>query len=155
MEEARRQGVSKFVALGTICSYPKHTPVPFRKRTSGMVSRGDQRALRPGEEDVARPGPGVSAAIWFERHHPFARESVRSGGQFRPDHEPCHPALIRKAIEARENGRKHIEAWGTGSATREFLFVGDAADAIVLAAEKYDKPEPLNIGADGKSPSGT
>jgi GDP-L-fucose synthase len=148
MEEARRQGVSKFVALGTICSYPKHTPVPFREEDfwhgypeETNAPYGLAKKMLLVQAQAYRQQYGLNAITLL----PVNLYGPEDNFDLTTSH--VIPALIRKTIEARATGRKHIDAWGTGSATREFLFVGDAADAIVLAAEKYDKPEPLNIGA--------
>ncbi len=148
MEAARRRGVDKFVATGTICSYPKHTPVPFRE---------DDFWNGYPEETNAAYGLAkkmlVVQAQAYRQQYGFNAISLLPVNLYGPcdnfDLETSHviPALIRKAVEARNVGAPAIEAWGTGSASREFLFVRDAAQAIALATECYEGPDPINIGS--------
>jgi GDP-L-fucose synthase len=148
MEEARRAGVQKFVALGTICSYPKHTPVPFTEE--------DLWAGYPEETNapygLAKKMLLVQAQA-YRQQYDFNAITLLPVNLYGPwdnfDPESSHviPALIRKVIEARDAGLDHVDVWGTGKASREFLFVRDAARAIVLAAEKYDGAEPVNVGS--------
>jgi GDP-L-fucose synthase len=148
MEEARRHGVAKFVGLATVCCYPKYTPVPF--------SEDDLWNGYPEETNapygLAKKMLLVQAQAYRRQYgfHAITLLPVNlygPGDNFDPESSHVIPALIRKAIEARDSGRDQIQVWGTGSASREFLFVRDAAEAIVLAAEHYDKPEPVNIGS--------
>jgi GDP-L-fucose synthase len=148
MEEARLAGVKKFVGLGTICSYPKHTPVPFREED-----------LWNGYPEETNAPYGLAKKMLLVQAQAYRQEYGYNAITLLPvnlygprdnfDLSSSHviPALIRKAIEAREARAEQIEVWGTGSASREFLFVSDAAEAIVLAAEHYDKPDPVNIGS--------
>lgn len=148
MEAARQRGVDKFVAAGTICSYPKHTPVPFRE---------DDFWNGYPEETNAAYGLAkkmlVVQAQAYRQQHGFKAISLLPVNLYGTcdnfDLETSHviPALIRKAIEARNAGAPAIDVWGTGSASREFLFVRDAAQAITLATELYDDPDPVNIGS--------
>jgi GDP-L-fucose synthase len=148
VEEARRRGVGKFVQIGTVCSYPKHTPVPF--------SEADLWNGFP-EETNAPYGIAKKALLVMLQGY---REQYGLNGIFLMpvnlygprDNFDLHtshviPALIRKCEEARTAGADHVDCWGTGSASREFLYVDDCADAIVAATERYDGPEPINVGA--------
>jgi GDP-L-fucose synthase len=148
MEEARLHGVEKFVTVGTICSYPKHTPVPFR-----------EEELWNGYPEETNAPYGLAKKILLVQAQAYRRQygfnavtllPVNLYGprdNFDPQSSHVIPALIRKVIEARDAGRDYIEVWGTGSASREFLFVRDAARAIVLAAERYNDGEPVNLGS--------
>jgi GDP-L-fucose synthase len=148
MEEARLHGVEKFVGIGTICSYPKHTPVPFREET-----------LWDGYPEETNAPYGLAKKMLLVQAQAYRQQynfnaitllPVNLYGprdNFDPATSHVIPALIRKVIEAREANRDRIEVWVTGQASREFLFVHDAAEAIVLAAEHYNKPAPVNIGS--------
>jgi GDP-L-fucose synthase len=147
MERARRAGVEKFVQIGTVCSYPKFTPVPFREEdlwngypeeTNAPYGLAKKMLLVEGQAYRAQYGFNVIHLIPVNLYGP--------GDNFDPASSHVIPALIKKAIDARERGDDHIEVWGTGSASREFLYVDDAAEGIVLAAERYDGPEPVNLG---------
>ena len=148
MEEARLAGVAKWVGVGTICSYPKHTPVPFREEdlwngypeeTNAPYGLAKKMLLVQAQAYRQQYGFNAVTLLPVNLYGP--------GDNFDPESSHVIPALIRKTVEARDAGRDHLDVWGTGSASREFLFVRDAAAAIVLAAEKYDDPEPLNVGA--------
>lgn len=148
IEEARRARVAKFVAVGTVCSYPKFTPVPFRE--------DDLWAGYPEETNAPY---GLAKKMLLVQCQAYRQQYGFNGVTLFPvnlygphdnfDVETSHviPALIRKVLEARDQRRGHIDVWGTGSASREFIYVRDAARAIALAAERYDKPEPVNIGS--------
>ncbi len=148
IEEARRRGVGKFVQAGTVCSYPKHTPVPFVE---------DELWNGYPEETNAPYGVAKKALLVMMQAY---REQYGLDGVFLMpvnlygpgdnfDLESSHviPALIRKCEEARAAGREEVVCWGTGSASREFLYVEDCAEAIVAATRRYDDPEPVNVGA--------
>ncbi|MBI1304447.1 MAG: NAD-dependent epimerase/dehydratase family protein [Phycisphaera sp.] len=147
IEEARRHGLRKFVQVGTICSYPKHTPVPFREE--------DLWNGYP-EETNAPYGIAKKAALVmldaYRRQYGLASACVLPVNLYGPwdnfDRETSHviPALIRKCLEAVEAGAPSITCWGTGRASREFLFVDDAAEGVVAAAERVDDPDPINLG---------
>jgi GDP-L-fucose synthase len=148
MEEARRHGVEKFVAVGSICSYPKFTPVPFREEDLWTGYPEETNA----PYGLAKKMLLVQAQAYRQQYgfHAITLLPVNLYGprdNFDPDTSHVIPALIRKAVEARNADLQSMEVWGTGSATREFLFVRDAARAIALATEHYDKPEPVNIGS--------
>jgi len=148
MEESRLAGVEKFVGVGTICSYPKHTPVPFRE--------DDLWAGYPEETNAPY---GLAKKMLLVQAQAYRQEygfnavtllPVNLYGphdNFDPASSHVIPALIRKALEARDASLAEIEVWGTGSASREFLFVDDAAEGIVLATDNYNKPEPVNLGS--------
>jgi GDP-L-fucose synthase len=148
MEEARRAGVQKFVALGTICSYPKFTPVPFREddlwagypeETNAPYGLAKKMLLVQAQAYRQQYGFNAITLLPVNLYGPW--------DNFDPESSHVIPALVRKVVEARDAGLDHVDVWGTGKASREFLFVRDAARAIVLAAEKYDGAEPVNVGS--------
>jgi GDP-L-fucose synthase len=148
MEEARLHGVAKFVGIGTICSYPKHTPVPFKEDDlwNGYPEEtnapyGLAKKLLLVQAQAYRQQYGFNAITLLPVNLYGPRDN------FDPASSHVIPALIRKVIEARDAGQDHIEVWGTGKASREFLHVADAARAIALATEHYDDPDPVNIGS--------
>jgi GDP-L-fucose synthase len=147
MEQARTRGVSKFVTAGTICSYPKFTPVPF-KETDFWIGYPEETNAPYG---LAKKMLIVQAEAYrdeygFNAINPMLVNLYGPGDNFDPASSHVIPALIRKCVEAIDAGEKTLEVWGTGKATREFLYVEDAADAIVLATEKWNDPAPINIG---------
>ena len=147
IEEARRVGLRKFVQVGTICAYPKHTPVPFRE---------DDIWNGYPEETNAPYGVAKKAAMvmldGYRRQYGLASSYLLPVNLYGPwdnfDPATSHviPALIRKCLDAQERGAASIECWGTGSASREFLYVDDAAEGVVRAAERMDEPTPINLG---------
>ena len=148
MEEARRAGVGKFVAVGTICSYPKHTPVPFRE--DALWDGYPEETNAP--YGLAKKMLLVQARAYREQYgfHAVTLLPVNlygPGDNFDPASSHVIPALIRKCVEARDAGAPEVPVWGTGSASREFLFVRDAAEGIVRAADRYDAPDPVNLGS--------
>ena len=148
MEEARLAKVEKFVVLGTICSYPKHTPVPFRE--SELWNGYPEETNAP--YGLAKKMLIVQAQAYREQYGMNAISLLPvnlygPGDNFDPASSHVIPALIRKAVEAREARQPFLEVWGSGNASREFLFVRDAAQAIAAATDRYNKPEPVNIGA--------
>ncbi len=148
MEYARRFGVGKFVAVGTVCAYPKFTPVPFKESDLWKgYPRGYECALRTGKKDVAGPGAGVPCQYGFNAIYLLPVNLYGPRDNF--DLETGHviPSLIRKCQEAKEWGDREIVLWGDGSPTREFLYVEDAAEGIVLAAERYDEGDPVDLGS--------
>lgn len=148
LEYARQAGVAKFVTVGTICSYPKHTPVPFREDDlwNGYPEEtnapyGLAKKMLVVQSQAYRQQYGMNAISLLPVN------LYGAGDNF--DLETSHviPALIRKIVEARESRRQEINVWGTGSASREFLFVRDAALAIARATENYSGADPVNIGS--------
>ena len=148
MEAARLAGVGKFVALGTICAYPKFTPVPFREEDlwNGYPEEtnapyGLAKKMLLVQAQAYRAQYGFNAVYL----HPV--NLYGPGDNFDPRSSHVIPALVRKFSEAIDSGSRSVEVWGTGKASREFLYVEDAAEGICLAAERYDGPEPVNLGA--------
>ena len=148
MEVARQEGVEKFVAIGTVCAYPKFTPVPFKEENlwAGYPEEtnapyGLAKKMLLVQSQAYRQQYGFNSIFLLPVNLYGPRDNF--------DLESSHviPALIRKFVEAVENNKKEVEVWGTGKASREFLYVEDAARGIILATEKYNKPEPVNIGA--------
>jgi GDP-L-fucose synthase len=147
IEQARARGIRKFVQVGTICAYPKLTPVPFHE---------DELWNGYPEETNAPYGVAKKAALvmldGYHRQYGLASSYLLPVNLYGPrdnfDPESSHviPALIRKCETARLEGHDHIECWGTGSASREFLYVDDAAEGIVRAAEVLEEPMPINLG---------
>ena len=113
----------------------------------GRLSRRDQCALWFGEKDAAGAETSLSRAVWLRLDLSAADQSLRPGDNFDPATSHVIPALIRKFAEARNRGDAQVVAWGTGSPTREFLYVDDAAEGIVLATERYDQGDPVNLGS--------
>lgn len=148
IEAARIAGIEKFVCAGTICSYPKFTPVPFREED-----------FWNGYPEETNAPYGLAKKMLLVQLQAYREQYGMNGIYLTPvnlygprdnfDLDTSHviPALIRKCVEARQAGAPEIVAWGTGNATREFLYVEDAAEAIVLAAEKYSKPDLVNLGS--------
>jgi GDP-L-fucose synthase len=148
IEEARQQGIEKFVATGTICSYPKHTPVPFREEDlwNGYPEEtnapyGLAKKMMLVQSQAYREQYGFNSIFLLPVNLYGPRDN------FDPRTSHVIPALIRKCVEAVERGDREVVIWGTGQATREFLHADDCARAILLASEHYDSSEPVNIGA--------
>ena len=147
MEQARLHGVQKFVALGTVCAYPKFTPTPFRE--DDLWNGYPEETTAPYA--LAKKMMLVQAKS-YRQQYDFNSIFLLPTNLYGPgdnfDLESSHviPALIRKCIEAREEGAAFVEAWGTGNASREFLYVADCVEAILSAAATYDESEPVNIG---------
>jgi len=148
MEEARLIGIEKFVALGTICAYPKFTPVPFKEED-----------LWIGYPEETNAPYGLAKKMLLVQSQAYRQQyNLNSifllpvnlygpGDNFDPSSSHVIPALIKKFYEAKNNGDNEVIVWGTGKATREFLYVKDCAEGIVLATEFYDKSDPVNLGA--------
>jgi GDP-L-fucose synthase len=148
IEYAREMAVKKFVALGTICAYPKFTPVPFREEN--LWNGYPEETNAP--YGIAKKILQVQSAAYREQYGfnsifllPVNLYGPRDNFNLETSH--VIPALIRKCLEATESGANEIVCWGDGSPTREFLYVKDAAEAILLAAEQYNKSDPVNVGA--------
>jgi len=148
LHEAYRSGVPKFVAIGTICAYPKMTPIPFKEKD-----------LWNGYPEETNAPYGLAKKMMLVQSQGYRQEygynsifllpvnQYGPGDNFDPQSSHVIPALIRKCLEAKESGAAYIEAWGDGSPTREFLYVKDTVEAILLAAEKYDGSDPVNLGS--------
>lgn len=148
MEAARQAGVEKFVALGTICCYPKFTSVPFKEENlwNGYPEEtnapyGLAKKMLLVQAQAYRQQYGFNAIFLMPVN------MYGPGDNFNPRSSHVIPALIKKIAEAKKEGKDYIEVWGTGRATREFLYVENGAEGILLATEKYDKPEPVNLGS--------
>jgi GDP-L-fucose synthase len=148
MHQAWGRGVGKFVAIGTVCAYPKFTPVPFKEDDLWIgypeetnAPYGLAKKMMLVQAQAYRQQYGFNAIYLL----PVNLYGPRDNFNLQTSH--VIPALIRKAIEAQERGDKELVAWGDGSPTREFLYVEDAADGIVTAAEKYNGSEPVNLGS--------
>lgn len=147
MERARVGGVEKFVQIGTVCSYPKFTPVPFREED--LWNGYPEETNAPyglAKKMLLVQGQAYRAQYGFDVIHLIPVNLYGPGDNFDPASSHVIPALIKKCLDARDRGDGFIEVWGTGSASREFLYVDDAADGIVLAAEHYDDEDPVNLG---------
>lgn len=148
IEQARQMNIPKFVAIGTICAYPKFCPVPFREEDIWNGYPEETNA----PYGVAKKAMLVQSQAYRQQ---YGFNSIfllpvnlyGPGDNFDLNSSHVIPALIRKCVEAKRNKASSITVWGTGKATREFLYVDDAARGIVLAAEKYDSSEPVNLGA--------
>lgn len=148
IHEGHLRRIDKFVALGTICAYPKFTPVPFKEDD-----------LWNGYPEETNAPYGLAKKMMLVQAQAYRQQYgfngifllpvnlYGPGDNFDPRSSHVIPALIKKCVDAQHAGAPEIVVWGTGSATREFFYVEDAAAAIVLATEKYDKSEPVNIGA--------
>jgi GDP-L-fucose synthase len=148
MEEGRKAGLEKFVALGTICAYPKFTPVPFKEEDlwNGYPEEtnapyGLAKKMLLVQAQAYRQQYGFNAIYLL----PVNLYGPRDNFNLESSH--VIPALIRKCFEAKQRGDDQITAWGDGSATREFLYVEDAAEGILLATERYHKSDPINLGS--------
>jgi GDP-L-fucose synthase len=148
MEHARLAGVEKFVQIGTICAYPKFTPVPFREddlwngypeETNAPYGLAKKMLLVLAQGYRQQYGSNIIYLLPVNLYGP--------GDNFHPESSHVIPALIRKCVEAVERRSQEVVCWGDGTPTREFLYVEDCAEAIVLASERYDGSEPVNIGA--------
>jgi GDP-L-fucose synthase len=148
MHQAYKNGVGKFVAIGTVCAYPKFTPVPFKEEDLWIgypeetnAPYGLAKKMMLVQAQAYRQQYGFNAIFLLPVNLYGPRDN------FNPKSSHVIPALVRKAVEAGERGDKEILAWGDGSPTREFLYVEDAADGIVTAAEKYNGDLPVNLGS--------
>jgi GDP-L-fucose synthase len=148
IEKSLRYSIKKFVGIGTVCSYPKYTPIPFKEED-----------LWNGYPEETNAAYGLSKKMMLVQCQAYREEYGFNGihlllvnmygpyDDFNLETSHVIPALIRKFIEAVENNKKEVVVWGTGKASREFLYVEDAARGIILATEKYNKPDPVNLGS--------
>ncbi len=148
IHEAYKANVPKFVALGTVCAYPKYTPVPFKEDD-----------LWNGYPEETNAPYGLAKKMMLVQSQGYREEYGYNsifllpvnlygpGDNFNPDSSHVIPALIKKCVDAVENGEDEIVVWGTGKASREFLYVDDVTEGILLAAERYNKSEPVNLGS--------
>ena len=148
MDEAWRAGVEKFVAVSTICAYPKLTPVPFRE--ADLWNGYPEETNAPyglAKKMLLVQGQAYRQQYGFDVIHLLPVNLYGPGDNFDPASSHVIPALIRKCLEAVDRGDRQIVCWGDGTPTREFLYVDDAAEGIVLAAERYEDPAPVNLGS--------
>lgn len=148
MEQARIHGVKRFVAIGTVCAYPKYTPVPFKEEN-----------LWDGYPEETNAPYGLAKKMLLVQSQAYRKEYgfnsifllpvnlYGPGDDFDLESSHVIPALIRKCVTAVDEGQRGVTVWGTGEASREFLYVKDAAEGIALATEKYDEADPVNIGS--------
>jgi len=148
MNESWKQGVKKFVAIGTVCAYPKFSPIPFKEEdlwngypeeTNAPYGLAKKMLLVQSQSYRAQYGFNSIFLLPVNLYGP--------GDNFDLDSSHVIPALIRKCLEARNQGSNKLLVWGTGKPTREFLYVRDAAEGIVLATERYNGPDPVNLGS--------
>lgn len=148
MEQGRHLNIEKFVSIGTICCYPKYTPVPFKEEdlwngypeeTNAPYGLAKKMLLVQSQAYRQQYGMNCIFLLPVNLYGP--------GDNFDPRSSHVIPALIKKCLDAVKDNKKHIEVWGTGKVTREFLYVEDAAEGIILAAEHYSKSDPVNLGA--------
>jgi GDP-L-fucose synthase len=148
MEASRLAGVEKFVSVGTVCSYPNVTPIPFKEEdlwngypeaTNAPYGLAKKMLIVQGESYLKEYG--------FKAVHLIPVNLYGPRDNFNPASSHVIPSLIRKVDEAMTKGDTFIEAWGTGTPTREFLYVQDAAKGIIMATEKYESPSPVNLGS--------
>ena len=147
MEQSRLKGIEKFVSVGTVCSYPKNTPVPFKEED--LWNGYPEETNAPyglAKKMMLVQGQAYRQQYGFNAIHlmPVNLYGVRD--DFNPNSSHVIPALIKKFVEAKENSLDEVVLWGTGSASREFLYVDDASEGIILATKYYNKPEPVNLG---------
>jgi|TARA_B110000438_G_scaffold44127_1_gene44121 GDP-L-fucose synthase len=148
MEESRKNGVEKFIAIGTVCSYPKFTPVPFSEEQiwegypeETNASYGLSKKMMMVQSDAYRQQYNFKSMVLVQTNLYGPKDN------FDPNTSHVIPALIKKFYDAKVSGKSEIELWGDGSPSRDFLYVDDASRAAILAAEKYEKSEPVNIGS--------
>lgn len=143
-----QRNVGKFIQVGTVCAYPKFTPVPF-----------DERCLWDGYPEETNAPYGIAKRVLLTQLQAARQEFNFNGAyilptnlygpgdSFNPEQSHVIPALIKKFVEAKEQGLDEVEVWGSGDASRDFLYVKDAVEGLLLIAEKYDSPEPINLGS--------
>ena len=148
IDAAHRVGVEKFVGIGSVCEYPKFAPIPFKEEDlwegypeETNASYGLAKKMMLAQSQAYHKEYGFNAV------HLLMVNLYGPGDNFNPESSHVIPALIKKVADAKKEGKNFIEVWGTGKATREFLYAEDAAEGIILAAEKYDKPDPVNLGS--------
>ena len=148
MEQGRLSKIEKFVAIGTVCAYPKNIPAPFKEEDlwngypeETNASYGLAKKMTLVQAQAYRQQYGFNAVYLLPVN------LYGPGDNFDPKTSHAIPALIKKCLDAIEEGKEEIVVWGTGKPTREYLYVEDAADGILLATEKYDKPDPVNLGS--------
>ena len=148
MEESRKANVSKFVGIGTICAYPKFAPVPFKEED--LWNGYPEETNAPyglAKKMMLVQGTAYRSQYGFNSIFLLPVNLYGPGDNFSEKSSHVIPAMIRKFVDAKTNNAPSVTVWGSGAATREFCYVEDAAKGIILATEKYDKPDPINLGA--------
>lgn len=148
LHEARLAGVEKFVTIGTVCAYPKYTPVPFRE--DDLWDGYPEETNAPygiAKKALLVQGQAYREQYGFNSIYLLPTNLYGPGDNFDPASSHVIPALIRRAVEAKERGDRQLVVWGTGMASRDFLYVADAAEGILRAAERYNSADPLNLGS--------
>jgi len=148
MEEARKNNIEKFISLGTICSYPKFTPIPFKE--DSIWDGYPEETNAPyglAKKMLLVQSQAYKQQYNFESITIFPTNLFGQNDNFDEDSSHVIPAIIKKVLNAIQNNHDSISLWGDGTPTRDFLYVDDAASGILLAAEKYSDPEPLNLGS--------
>ena len=148
MEAARRAGVKKFVSIGTVCAYPNITHIPFRE--DNLWNGYPEETNAPyglAKKMLLVQGQAYKKQYDFDSIFLLPVNLYGPGDNFDPERSHVMPAMIKRVFDAKQKKKKFIEVWGTGRATREFLYIEDAARAVVLATEKYESPDPVNIGS--------
>ncbi|MDE3257669.1 MAG: GDP-L-fucose synthase [Gemmatimonadota bacterium] len=148
LEQARRFDVPKFVGIGSVCAYPKATPVPFREENlwDGYPEETNA-AYGLAKKMMLVQGQAYRAEFGFNAIHLLLSNLYGPGDNLDPETSHGLASMVRKFVDARNQGHDHVTLWGDGSPTREFLYVEDAAEGILLASELYDLPEPINLGS--------
>jgi GDP-L-fucose synthase len=148
MEASRREGVSKFVGVGTVCSYPKFTPVPFVEEDlwSGYPEETNA-SYGLAKKMMLVQGQAYRQEYDFNAVHLLMVNLYGPGDNFDPEDSHVIPSLVRKFVDAKDNDLPFVTLWGSGKASREFLYVADSAEAIIAATERYDGAAPVNIGS--------
>jgi GDP-L-fucose synthase len=148
MEQGRLNGVEKYVQVGTVCAYPKFATTPFSE--DELWNGYPEETNAPyglAKKMLLVQAQAYRQQYGFDAIYLLPVNLYGPGDNFDPESSHVIPALIRRCVDARDAGEPSIQVWGTGSATREFLYVDDAARGVVLAAERYDKPDPVNLGS--------
>jgi GDP-L-fucose synthase len=148
MEASRREGASKFVGIGTVCSYPKFTPVPFLEEDlwSGYPEETNA-SYGLAKKMMLVQGQAYRQEYDFNAVHLLMVNLYGPGDNFDPEDSHVIPSLVRKFVDAKDNDLPFVTLWGSGRASREFLYVADAAEAIIAATELYNEGAPVNIGS--------
>ena len=148
IEQARIASIEKFVCIGTVCAYPKYTPVPFKE--DDLWNGYPEETNAPyglGKKMLLVQLQAYRQQYGFNGIYLLPVNLYGPGDNFDPETSHVIPALIRRMVEAKERGSDSVTVWGTGDASREFFYVEDAAEGIVLASERFNKPEPVNLGS--------
>lgn len=148
IEQGRLHNIEKFVAIGTVCAYPKFTPVPFKEEN--LWNGYPEETNAPyglAKKMLLVQSQAYRAEYGFNSIYLMPVNLYGPGDNFNPESSHVIPALIKKCVDAVDSGADHIVCWGTGNVSREFIYAADAAEGILLATEHYNGPEPVNIGA--------